>query len=66
MKLCGDYCTPLCPYCIHAAYEEWDDQYGNHHRKGPVGCGLHQDKEHQEIIRSCGHCQDFRCFRAKI
>lgn len=31
---------------------------------GPAGCGLHKDKEHQDIAILCGCCPDFHCFRA--
>lgn len=31
---------------------------------GPVGCGLHKDKEYQDIAIGCGYCPDFHCFRS--
>lgn len=29
-----------------------------------IGCGLHDDQEHQDIAEGCGYCPDFHCFRA--
>lgn len=62
MILCNDGCTPCCDFCIYAIREHFKD----HMIGGPIGCALHKDKEHQEIAYSCGYCDDFHCFRARM
>lgn len=32
---------------------------------GSIGCFRHHDQEHREIVKWCGSCEDFYCFRAE-
>lgn len=68
---CSDECLEFacCDFCIYAHHEFFfvEDGYGdvtNIVRGGPIGCGLHDDQEHQDIADGCGCCPDFHCFRA--
>lgn len=63
--LCNEDCVPCCDFCIYAIHEEWNDERGEHHIGGPIGCRLHTDQEHQDIAEGCGYCDDYHCFRAK-
>jgi len=70
MILCNKKCIPCCDYCIYVIHDEWDeyvDYWVNpkHVVGGPIWCKLHQDKKHQEIVKSCGSCDDFHCCNAK-
>lgn len=65
MVLCNNDCIPCCDFCIHAIYDSWVNQNGKTITGGPIGCKLHNDKEHQEIAEWCYYCEDFHCFRAE-
>ena len=63
---CSEECLRLacCDFCIYVHHEFFFDKDGDIVRGGPVGCGLHDDEQHQDIAESCGYCPDFHCFRA--
>lgn len=61
MILCGDDCVPCCDFCIYSVHGTLETDGTT----GPIGCSLHLNAEHQEIADSCGHCEDFHCFRVK-
>lgn len=61
MELCCDDCRPCCDYC-------WGARHGDLEKDGttePIGCKWHTDEAHQEIARSNGCCDDFKCFMIK-
>ena len=60
MILCNEDCIPCCDFCIHKINGNLEVDGTD----GPIGCKLHEDKEHQEIAEWCGYCDDFHCFRA--
>lgn len=62
---CSEECLGFacCDFCIYAHHEFFFNS-DNIVRGAPVGCGLHNDKEHQDIAKGCGYCPDFHCFRA--
>lgn len=64
MKTCGSACIITCDFCIHVKHEkiEWNGKIIN---GTPIGCSLHDDKHHQEIVEDCGHCESFHCICAK-
>ena len=64
---CSEYCVnhPCCDFCGYAVHEEFFDSDGSSViHGGPIGCELHLDEEHQEIVKNDGACRDFKCFRA--
>ena len=60
MILCNEDYIPCCNFCIHKINGNLEVDGTD----GPIGCKLHEDKEHQEIAEWCGYCDDFHCFRA--
>lgn len=63
MIKCTPECIPCCDYCIHCIHAtESDTDYAP---TEPIGCSLHTDVKHREIVIWCGYCDDFHCFRAK-
>ena len=60
MIKCSDRCVECCDFCIHCVHAYAED--GS--RCEPLACAKHQDYKHQEIVFSCGACDDFHCFLA--
>lgn len=60
MKLCSDTCKPCCDFCKFSMHERIPYE-GKMYNGEPIGCFKHPDPEHQEIAKSCGHCEDFQC-----
>lgn len=67
---CSEECLRLacCDFCIYVKHKYFlkKNKDGELHKisSGPIGCNLHQDKEHQEIAKGCGYCSDFHCAMA--
>ena len=61
MIKCCDDCVVCCDFCINAIHEVFESN-GREITGGPIGCGLHKDKMHQDIAEACGYCEDFHCF----
>lgn len=66
MKTCSPQCKklPCCDFCSYAIQGTMEVD-GKTITTGPEGCKLHIDEEHQEIAKSCGYCDDFKCFNLK-
>lgn len=62
MRKCGDKCIPCCDYCIHVLYETIEIG-GKKINTEPIGCGLHNDLEHEGIAKMNSYCEDFYCTR---
>ena len=64
MKTCSEECAkhPCCDFCVESI-QSMIEVNGQMVTGGPIGCKLHKDKEHQDIARSCGYCEDFECFQ---
>ena len=66
MKLCDKDCIPCCDFCLFAIHECWlDEKTRQTIIGGPIGCNLHNDEWHQELVESCSYCKDFYCFNVK-
>lgn len=63
---CSEECLEFacCDFCIYVHHKFFFANNGNIICSSPVGCGLHNDKEHQDIAIGCGYCPDFHCFGA--
>ena len=62
MIKCASECIPCCDYCVHCIHAtESDTEYAP---TEPIGCSLHKDDKHREIVMECGYCDNFHCFRA--
>ena len=63
---CSEECLKFACYdfCLYAYHEFFFDNCGDIVTGGPIGCGLHKDREHQNIAIFCSCCPDFHCFRA--
>lgn len=62
MFLCSADCIPCCDFCIHATHK-MGEVNGKMVKLAVIGCGLHNDQEHQDIAVSCYYCDDYHCFR---
>ena len=68
MILCNENCKPCCDFCVHCIHEEWDEYAYDeviHLTGAPIGCLLHNDKQHQEYAEGCWFCDGFQCRNAK-
>lgn len=63
MIVCSKNCYPCCDYCKYA-FHKWGEVNGKIVRLAPIGCGLHEDAEHQDMAKACSYCEDFHCMHA--
>lgn len=63
MVLCDKCYIPCCDFCIHVIHEMGEIN-GKIVGLAPIGCSLHEDKEHQDFAKGCYYCDDFHCFNA--
>ena len=63
---CSEECLRLacCNCCIYSRHKFFFDKNEGIVYGDSVGCKLHEDERHQDIVESCGCCSDFHCFMA--
>lgn len=64
MILCSTCEIPCCDFCIHCIHSTGEIN-GKMVKLAPIGCSLHEDKEHQDYAKGCYYCDDFYCFNVK-